>query len=562
MPQRPLAPPSLRERVGGRWAISRSAYGIALLLLAVLTLIQGIGARVDAFGATTSQLAQFAVTAVAIVAYLAIADRTIFRHRRTRPVPIWWVFALSASLSVLRLTIAFGFTRASGELPTTADIVLSFIAAVAWSSLILPLIAYVNATREWYAQERARLIDLAAAKEAQRMRAVGALDALRDVALVAVQRDVDRARTVLERDDSRPDEVATALLAAARSSVRPAAHSLMDRPPRTHPRASIRAALRAELRNRPLPVLFPIIVFPLLIFPRIFIIHGPLGAVISASIGAAAIALLFPLGRRLITRHPRHVTTLTLATTAAATLPIIVVLNTVFVLRAPLLIWPLLAAALLTLVIITKMTRAIDRGSEAALRELQEPVRTAEIERLAAEQARDALLREIGEHLHSSVQPGLVAASYAIQDAVAREDPVALEEAIAMARTTLARRISPETNVATGDPRDRIAAEWRGLLHIEWDLPDGDPPNDPRIADTIRECLANAVVHGHASTARIRISRDGFDVEIEVEDDGVGPRGGAPGMGAAVLNESTGGRWRLEQGTFGGAILRARVAMA
>ena len=131
-----------------------------------------------------------------------------------------------------------------------------------------------------------------------------------------------------------------------------------------------------------------------------------------------------------------------------------------------------------------------------------------------------------------------------------------------MARTTLARRISPETNVATGDPRDRIAAEWRGLLHIEWDLPDGDPPNDPRIADTIRECLANAVVHGHASTARIRISRDGFDVEIEVEDDGVGPRGGAPGMGAAVLNESTGGRWRLEQGTFGGAILRARVAMA
>ena len=559
MPQRPLAPPSLRDRVGGRWAISWRTYGTALLLLSALTLVQQSGARVDAFGATASPLAPFAVTAAAIVACLAVADRTLFRNRRTTPVPIWWVFALSASLSIIRLAVAFAFARAGGETPTAVDMILTVVAAVTWTSLLLPLVAYVSATHEWYAEERARLIDLAADKEAARMRAVGALDALRDVALLAVQRDVDTARTVLERDDVRPDEVATALLAAARSGVRPAAHSLMDRPRHAHPRASIRAALRAELRDQPLPVLLPILVLPLLIAPRIFITHGALAATIAALVGATGIALMFPVGRRLIARHPRHVTALTIAAAAPATLPIIVVLDVGFVVRAPLPIWLLLAVALFVLVLLTKMTRAVDRGSQAALQELQEPVRTAEIERLAAEQARDELLREIGAHLHSSVQPGLVAASYAIQDAVAREDPVALEQAIAMARTALARRIAPETMEPMGDPRERVDAEWRGLLRIEWELGADDLPDDPRIADAVRECLANAVVHGHASRATIRISIDDATVAIEVEDDGIGPQSGSPGMGTAVLDEATRGRWRLERGAHGGATVHARI---
>ncbi|MGI9187169.1 MAG: sensor histidine kinase [Gaiellales bacterium] len=437
---------------------------------------------------------------------------------------------------------------------------LSFIAAAAWGSLIMPIIAYVLATHEWYVAERTRLIELAAKKEAARMRAVGALDALRDVALVAVQRDVESARTALDRDDLQPDEVATALLAAARTTIRPAAHLLMERPARALPRVSIGAALRSELRNHPLPVRLPAVLFPLLIIPRVYFNNGAIGAIVAATTGLVAILTFFPIGRQLIERYPARAITLTLATAAAAALTVVTVLGAAFEVREPLVIWVLITVIVFALVVVTKMTRVVDLGSATALRDLQEPIRQAEFERLAAEQARELILREIGTHLHSSVQPGLVAASYAIQDAVEREDPIALETAINLARTALAQRMGPEPKGPTGDMREQIAAEWRGLLRLEWAVDGDDIPTNPRITDTIRECLSNAVVHGHARAATIRLTRTGADIAIEIQDDGIGPQRGTPGMGSAVLHESTDGRWRIDHGSPSGTIVRARVS--
>lgn len=61
-----------------------------------------------------------------------------------------------------------------------------------------------------------------------------------------------------------------------------------------------------------------------------------------------------------------------------------------------------------------------------------------------------------------------------------------------------------------------------------------------------------------ATRASVRIACGEGVCTVQVADDGSGPAGGEPALGAALLDRVTGGEWSLEPGAGGGAVAVAR----
>jgi signal transduction histidine kinase len=172
--------------------------------------------------------------------------------------------------------------------------------------------------------------------------------------------------------------------------------------------------------------------------------------------------------------------------------------------------------------------------------------------------------RDLALYLHSTVQAGLVASAYAIQDAAARGDKVAFEHAIDEARAAAARVDAQAPAAAELDlPAMRVAIDetWQGLLAISWILPEGALASTvvDRLGNVVRECLANASIHGAATEATVRIVAESDCVIVKVTDNGSGLGEGKPGLGSAVLNEATRGQWTIATVPNGGAQVRAVV---
>jgi hypothetical protein len=521
--------------------------------------------------ATPDDLWGVVLQLVAVLGVLALADLTVFRRRARRPVPVWWVFALGGVDGLARVGVGALQSAGGGdESYSLGEALIIGGAVVVTTSLAPPIIAYLRATREWYLHERESILAREAEAEAQRMRATGALEAVRGVALATAISDVEAARSdarrVLEEPGADPSDVAGALLSAARAGVRPASHALVRHGSASRrPRVSAWAVARDAMARHPLPIAIPLVLVVGFTAPRVALTNGGLAALLYAGFIAFGVTASFGALRGVIRRLPALAPAVTLGACLLAMLPM-AILVTAF---APLIavsgvplggLVP--ALALFTFVTINSMVVTAEDAAQAVLEEMQAPVRRAEVEARAAERSRDDLLRDIGLHLHTAVQSGLVAASYAIQDAVERGDPDALEHAIAGARDALDRTMdSSVTQLESGAAITQVTGEWDGIIDVAWS-PNPPPAgaDDRRVVEVIRECLANAVVHGHASHVTVRLRVDGPDVIVEIEDDGVGPQAGAPGLGSSVLADASGGRWAIAPGPGGGAIVRATVA--
>jgi signal transduction histidine kinase len=279
--------------------------------------------------------------------------------------------------------------------------------------------------------------------------------------------------------------------------------------------------------------------------------------------------VLYPLGRAAIRRYapaphymrarlialvPMLTAALLTATAAAefgssATTPKQAVLPAVFV---------------IILTVVVSWVQATLRTQDARLRSLRSHAEEADIERLALEAATEQMQRELALYLHGTVQAGLVASAYSIQDAVNRGDTVALEAAIADARASIAR-----VGQDAGEPtvhdlvslRAAITERWDGAIAITWHLPaiEPEPTIINRIDNVLQECLSNASIHGAATQAKVRVVADADCVIVEITDNGSGLGDGKPGLGSAILNEATGGQWSIGSVPNGGTQVRAVV---
>jgi two-component system sensor histidine kinase DesK len=560
--------PSARALLGGRWAVSlRGGLIFSALLL--------IGGSVGAL--SQLEMPPRAVVTLALISWLVIsvlylaADLTVFRQRRTRPVPVAWLIALGASAGLARGAIALALPESRAVLGDGWSGVATAAAYfVPPTVLMTVLITYLIAITDWYATERARLLLFEIDAEAARLRAVGALNAARAVITTRIQNSLEEQLSARERAAKGANPAARLsdiLLDAAAGYVRPESHRLWQERDGMPRRSSLGDLERASLAA-PLPIVLPYVMWATVVVPAAAVHLGGATRLAGALAVLAAMAVLYPLGSAAIRRYapaPHYL--------RARLLSLVVMIPAA-------LIGPIVAAALgldatstlervVPVAVIVALTIAVSwaqaalRLADTRLHTLRNHAEEAEFERLALEAATEQMQRDLALYLHGTVQAGLVASAYAIQDAAARGDKIALEQAIDGARAAAARA-DEHTPAVTRDlaaVRAAIDETWGGVLAVRWILPDSELSATvvDRLGKVARECLANASIHGAASEVTVRIVVDVEQVIVEITDNGRGLGDGSPGLGSAVLNEATGGQWTIASVPTGGAQVRAVV---
>jgi signal transduction histidine kinase len=437
--------------------------------------------------------------------------------------------------------------------------------------LVGVLVTYVIALLDWYASERMRLLRFEVDAEAARLRAVGALNAARAVITTRIQTALEDQLSDLERAakvDGADARLSDALLDTAAGYVRPESHRLWQERDPTLRRGTIRDVERASLAD-PLPIALPYALWFIIVLPPAALGISFRWLPASVILVLVAMVVLYPLGRAAVRRYapaPHYVRARLIALAfmvgAGLTAPAVAVALGIQETPRPLqLVWPL---GVVLATILVSWARAVVRTEDARLQSLRSYAEEAEFERLALEAATEQMQRELALYLHGTVQAGLVASAYTIQDAVNRGDTQALEGAIADARFAISQVGEPDQRADAIDIAtlaQQHDAKWRGLIAITWRL-----PSDPiaaeavhRMGNVVQECLANASIHGAASEATVRIVVESDCVIVEITDNGSGLGDGRPGLGSAVLNEATHSQWSIASVPTGGAQVRAVV---
>ena len=567
----PTRPPSLRARIGGRWAVSVPSFIVGAVLIAI-----GFGVQqLPAFDRPVSlayRLAGYAVQVAALGLVLMAADRTVLRNRRSRPVNPWLVTGVSAMLGVARLAALMGLNRATGHaFAASVGMLDLLIIGLLTAAPVLPITALILATREWYSAERERLITTDVALEIDRMRTTGAIEQMRRRADEATRERLDDARAktvpVLEatqpHDDASARAAADALLQTARGDVRTASHQLAGPHAASYPRLRWRTIVATSLSRNPLPERLAVPAAIVVTGPALLVVTGLGGAAIALASLALAAFLLYPGGRYIIRRLPAWAVPTSLVTAAiAGAIPMAVLRVAGEYDRFPPRQIGFVVAVIVATALMSGLLTALD-ASDDVIDQLRVINERSEISMLAAEQARQALDREIAGYLHGTLQTRLVAAAYEIEGARRRGDEQGVADAIARGRKALDALTpagTPTNAPSWDDARRAITTRWRGVLEVSWQH-DGSPvSSDEAVAltDIIQECLSNALIHGQASRATVSVQATPGHIRLEVSDDGRGPQQGAAGMGSEVLTGATRGEWVLT-GTSRGATVRATV---
>ena len=569
MPRTPA--PSLRDRVGGRWAVSLPGFVIACALIAFATLVLQLPPYERDVSFSYLLLAVAVQVATVGLVFLFI-DRVLLRDRHERPVSPWLVVVSSVAIGLVRIGALVALNGVAGhELTANATPVNLVLIGAATGGALLPVSAVLLATIDWYRTERERLIAADVRLEVARLQATGAIATMRELVLEAAYGRFDTTRTetaaLLEAVDIADERLvhdsSSALLRAARLDVRATSHALWAAAPTRYPRIHWFHVLAGAARLQPLPERIALPASIVVTLPALLIVQGLGGAMITAIALIVAGLVLYPLGRRAIRVVPALAILLTILVAAAtSTIAIAVLLAVGDYERYP----PRLAGFVLGVVVITLLASAVLtalRSSEDTLAELRAIVTAAEIETRAVAEARHNLDRELAAFLHGTLQTRLVAAAYEIENAQRRGDQVGLADALASARAALddlPRQSAGNDPVSLGQARQTFDERWAGALALTWDLPAEEPPAavTRALTDVIQECLSNALIHGHAIAATITVRAQDATLEVTVVDNGIGPQDGTPGLGATVLTSATGGTWELAEYP-GGAIVRAVV---
>ena len=507
----------------------------------------------------------------------AVLDRTVFSRCHEQPVALWVVVAVGVLLGVISVAPFVGALAWAGTGINEPPFMGILVSGALRCGLVFPVATYLAGLREWYATERRRAERDLVRAEAARMEAGDAVDATRGLIIEAARRELGssqrEAAELLQAAvrSEAPDDMSRAaesLRTAARSAVRSTSHDLwVD----GRSAASIRwrSVVPGAIVRYPLPVLLAgLIVFTFVLVRSDLVANPRPGGSAAALVAGFLLVATYLLGRQVIHRAPRAAAVVTVAAVVGAPVAAQFVAGAILE-RAPTAL-PLVAmTAVVAVATVASSVALMIRDSGAAVIQALVDDRAREDAQQAALQMINARLsRELATHLHGTVQPELVAASAALDAAVGEGDPAAIAAAVARAEAALGMDVDAPFAVARARPAGEVVAavrgRWDSLLDLRIQvaatggegatalLPDG-------VARVIDECLNNAVVHGGATHASVRIAAADGGWALQVVDNGLGPAGGVPGLGSALLDEITLSEWSIAAGPGGGAVVRATI---
>lgn len=524
---------TLREHIGGRWAIS-----VVTVLLATPLGIAASGANVASVQGPESfqhWLILGVVGSLVIIAVLLIAHLTLFRHRRTHPVPIWWVVAFGAVAGASRSAVVVPLSDALGATSFSPDeLVIRMLSGAAIGALLLPLGALLSSIVASYILQRRQLLEELREIEVERMRLSGESAALREAVLDEIRGTVGE---IVESGDPEQARIVS--------------HQIWEQSQsEPEPRVHWRDVLWATIAHNPYPILPVAGLWGVTAFGSLVIAVGLITALGQIAFSILCIAIVLWGAQRATRRFPRASIAILAST--------IVALEATVALLAPLLFQEnpladdsasMLANAIwlpVLLLIVGAVASAIRSGDEVvgALRE-RVAAGQSRSDAQAAEVAR--IQREVAAALHGTVQSQLLAAAAGlsqprIAQLMATDPRAGLESALAAID-----RVDVSEH-GLGTDIDRISRSWASLMDLSitgWHEVSASSEAQA-VTRIVEEALTNAYRHGGASAVEIVITRQAADLRVRVIDDGTGPpKDAQPGLGSAVLESLAAGDWSL-----------------
>jgi hypothetical protein len=537
---------TLRQHIGGRWAVSLLMYAVNFPLNVVAILSNA--PQTPTLDVLPTWFAIGTLGYLAFGAVLYIANVTVLRNRRVSPVPIAFVVAVGALAGASR-GLVVGLLANVTDLAEGGDdpILFRILAGGVLGAVLIPLAALFISIIATYIQRRRQLIEAQHALEITRMRAEGVSDGLRraflvnikdDLAQVAAQQDPDVARDISRK------------IWESTSTATPA------------PRLSVRQVLRTSIETN-----------PYLVWPVIMLWSVSAWGAIAPAIGiprtvgqilytAVCLWLLYCFARTVTKKYPQHalvVFVFTVITAVALSGPVAYLIFDQRPLNQASNLMVLNAIWLPLFMFLVAIVSGAVRSSEEVIAKLSALVGTEEIQALAAMSEEELIRRDIASKLHGSVQARLLASA-----ALMRQPGLMQQMGINNPASILME--IPELNGSTQRHDERsfkeqladIVQPWAALMNISINTDSAAIPSSTGadICQVIEEALSNAFRHGRATSVDIAITHDNGELHITIADDGDGLSSErSPGLGSAVLGSLAPGDWTLTPGNDRGAVL-------
>lgn len=573
--------PRWQDRIGGRWAISWQSFVVGASLN--ITILALTGGQIGAQSVQPTDIGAWAllgiVAALLVGAYALAADASVFKHRRSRPVPAWVSIAFHLGVGLIfGLVVVIGgdrFIEASDQNPGIRIVVIMMIGL--WWGLTSAL---VLEARDRFNLQRAALIDRAVDLElatiseseaAMRLRSAIAREA--EPSLNATRAEVDdvlsgfavQSQTLLPVEDWW--RISASLRETADATIRPLSHRLWEATERQYPRPALGRVLTRLVLYQHFAVLATMTILAIGYLPAgAYRLGLPVGvlATILMTVGAGAILAVanFIMRRTRSGRPAIFITAFVLVEVYAITYLAVLarLASDQFTVTAEVLGG---AVAVGVSVLLPAAFACLNDMREEVLDRFRLDTDEASVRQLANARQLAQVARQAARDLHGSVQTRLISCAVAIEQASRSGDVSQFRQALELSIAILDAPLPDQDEDPSSNLQGSIAemcSPWEGLcrftIEADADVLAIQGPIAMAGGRIVEEAVANACRHGLAESVAIRVTRvAGPALRFEIEDDGSGPSGGGPGLGTAMLAGLSRGRVALEAAPSGGARL-------
>lgn len=566
---------TLRDRLGGRWAISLRAYTWA----AAPWILVGALSEPEALRSAAVFFQWLGVSAIAYLALglvLLLAHKTYLRNRATDPVPIWVAIGTTILSSEIRSLTYIELIDQTG-LNNHVPFELRLLTAALMAMTAFPILTYAFDSWDRYVQERNRLIDLAVSERVNNLQQEQALEVIRLGILKELQLRVSQSLSSARQNITKISE------ASAQEHIGPDVVKIF----RDISRGSIRSishALRTEAQERNrfrASELLSIIAHsrpyrPFIILPALFATAMTVLARNESFINSVRLAWLWMLPALAITSGTnwicRNYTRLAIPVYIGSivSLGLLGIIPFLFLQAIghsfnESLAWAIMGAFTgAVLVPLSGLGDGISLQRQSVLNSLRTQVEQADIAQLALQRERNSITGEIASYMHGTVQATLSASIMRLSQALASGNQEEAVIAFNQAREALELPEEYEFDSQATSLAEHLAklkSNWAGLIDISATVNgDGLTPLESRTLQTIAtEAINNAVRHGDADSVELTIHVLPESITLDAFNNGNLVQNDKLGMGLKSLDKYANKNWSLSESGDGRVHLSARI---
>lgn len=377
-----------------------------------------------------------------------------------------------------------------------------------------------------------------------------------DAELTPVREQVARQLRELDDEGQAADPADWGLSSAAHDSVRPII-DLLSSPQSARPDPiGFWGTIRAIIRTQPFHPLPLAVIYAIVNMPSLILTGGLARGLIDTSIGVALIFAILTGGNRIMRTERLPHSAVFVGTFLVLQLPTIAyVLATTnrggeeFVAIAS------SVAVSFLLVLLTSSLGSWQQRQDTAQRSFQDLLTHERVTAIATAQVTADVARQAAHVLHGPVQARLAACAVAMEQASRAGDIELYRQSLIEAKAALEAPLFSDADSQHLTIAESIANAvdpWAGLVTIEFEIESdvasmADVHGDA--GKVVEEAVTNAVRHGGAKEAIIRVSGNGRQVLIDVHDNGCGMPAGSPGLGSRLFDRLSAEPWTLAKST-------------